>query len=201
MPSSRRGEKGRQGGVQERRRRRVHHRKAAGVVRQRARALSAGSKHRPVSIPVNKLAHLQTAFFLRQLVGFWFMMLGRWKLFELEGGAKAVAEQFFVGGHQDSFLPVWSLRLAGWFDPICEFACGALLILGLGVRYATWPLMFLLVMVTFGHQINEPTYSLSGHVWPPAAGLIAIVWLSGEKDVLSLDHLIRRLLPKKKAQE
>jgi uncharacterized membrane protein YphA (DoxX/SURF4 family) len=137
-------------------------------------------------------AHMQIAFFLRQLTGFWFFMLGRWKLFDLPGGARTVADQFFVGKYGDSFLPVWSLRAAGWFDPYAEFICGILLIIGLGVRPATWMLMGLLVMVTFGHMIDEPiTYSMTKHIFPAAIGLIGIAWLAGPRDLLSLDTAIR----------
>jgi len=136
---------------------------------------------------------MQISFFLRQLTGFWFFMLGRWKLFELPGGAKTVADQFFVDAYKDSFLPGWSLHIAGWFDPLAEFLCGILLIVGLGVRPATWVLMGLLVMVTFGHQIKEPTYSMAEHVFPAAIGLVAIAALAGPKDVLTIDTLLRPL--------
>lgn len=139
-------------------------------------------------------AHMQIAFFLRQLTGFWFFMLGRWKLFELPGGARTVADQFFVGAYKDSILPVWSLRTVGWVDPFVEFVCGLLLIFGLGVRPATWFLMGLLVMVTFGHQLKEPTYSMAEHVLPAAIGLIGVAALAGPKDVLTIDFLLRPLV-------
>lgn len=135
-------------------------------------------------------AHMQIAFFLRQLTGFWFFMLGRSKLFQ-PGGAQAFVDKFFVERYEDSFLPLWSLRMAGWFDPFAEFICGILLILGLGVRPATWVLMGLLVMVMFGHQINEPTYSIAEHVFPAAIGLIGVAWLAGPRDLLSLDTVFR----------
>ncbi|RMH27832.1 MAG: DoxX family membrane protein [Planctomycetota bacterium] len=143
------------------------------------------------ALELSRTAHLQIAFFLRQLGGWWFFMLGRWKLFELDGGARAVAERFFVEPYQDTFLPVWALRAAGWFDPLAEFACGLMLIFGVGVRPATWVLMGLLVMVTFGHQLKEPTYALSDHVLPAALLLIGIAALAGPKDALTLGALAR----------
>ncbi len=146
---------------------------------------------------LSKHAHIQIAFFSRQLVGWWFFMLGRWKLFELEGGAKTVAEQFFVGQYQDSFLPGWSLRIAGYFDPWAEFLGGICLIIGLGVRAWTWVLMGLLVMVTFGHQIKEATYAIDAHVLPAALLLIIVAALAGPKDLLCLDRVVERFLPKK----
>lgn len=145
------------------------------------------------AMELSRSAHLQIAFFTRQLAGWWFFMLGRWKLFELDGGARSVAGRFFVGQYEDTFLPIWSLRAAGWFDPIAEFICGLMLILGVGVRLATWILMGLLVMVTFGHQLKEATYSLSGHVLPAALLLVAVAALAGPRDVLTIDFFLRPL--------
>lgn len=144
-------------------------------------------------LELSRSAHLQIAFFLRQLTGFWFFMVGRWKIFDLPGGARTVADQFFVDAYRDTFLPVWALRAAGWVDPFAELICGAMLIIGFGVRPATWILMGLLVMVTFGHQLKEPTYSLAEHVFPAALGLIGVAALAGPKDAITLDFIFRPL--------
>jgi len=50
--------------------------------------------------------------------------------------------------------------------------------------------MGLLVMVTFGHMIDKPTYSMAEHIFPAAIGLIGIAWLAGPRDLLSLDTAI-----------
>ena len=66
-----------------------------------------------------------------------------------------------------------------------------MLIFGLGVRLATWVLMGLLVMVTFGHQLKDATYGLGEYVLPAALLLIGIAALTGPKDVLTFDVFIR----------
>ena len=142
-------------------------------------------------------AHLQIAFFLRQLIGWWFFMLGYFKVFLVPGGVSQFTQNGFVDSYADSFLPAWSLHIAGYFDALGEVGCGAMLILGLGVRPATWILMAILVMVTFGHQINNPTYPLGDHVLGPAIGLVGIAILAGSRDRLALDRLI---LPKDKPE-
>jgi len=146
---------------------------------------------------LSRHAHIQVAFFSRQLAGWWFFMLGRWKLFELDGGAHTVAEQFFVGQYKESFLPGWSLRMAGYFDPWAEFLGGLCLIIGLGVRVWSWTLMGLLVMVTFGHQLKDATYGMGEHVLPAALLLIIVAALAGPKDLLCLDRALSRLVHKK----
>lgn len=148
---------------------------------------------------LTRAAHMQIAFFSRVLVGLWFFMLGRWKVFGFEGGPGAFANQVFVEAYADTFLPAALLRLAGWMTPLAELICGLCLVLGLFTRTATWILMGLLVMVTFGHQLKEPTYSLAGHVLPAAVGLAAIAALAGPNDVLSLDHAFDRMLRKRRA--
>ncbi len=145
------------------------------------------------------LAHVQVVFFLRQLIGFWFFMLGRWKVFDAheENGANMIVEMF--RDHKaGTWIPEWMLVAGGYFDMYAEFLCGLMLIFGLGVRAATWILMALLVMVTFGHQAQNATYGLGDHVMPAALGLVGIAILAGPGDKISLDHALRILLNKRK---
>ena len=115
-------------------------------------------------------------------------MLGRFKLFD--AGTASIVEDAFVKGYADSWIPEWALRLGGNFDVYAEYFCGLMLIVGFQVRLAVWLLMALLVMVTFGHQIKEPTFAMGPRVFPPAMGLVGIALLySRERDVLSIDAL------------
>lgn len=137
---------------------------------------------------ITPLGHAQAVFFLRQLVGWRFFMLGRFKLFD--AGTASIVEDAFVKGYAGSWIPEWALRLGGYFDVYAEYLCGLLLIVGFQVRLAVWLLMALLVMVTFGHQIKEPTFAMGPRVFPPAMGLVGIALLfSPQRDVLSIDAL------------
>ncbi|MBA4039091.1 MAG: hypothetical protein C0468_01950 [Planctomyces sp.] len=141
---------------------------------------------------ISPVGHAQAVFFLRQLVGWWFFMLGRFKLFD--AGTAAIVEEAFVKGYSGGWIPEFALRLGGYFDVYAEFLCGLMLILGFRVRLAVWLLMALLVMVTFGHQVKEATFAMGPRVFPPAMGLVGIALLyTPARDVLSVDALTARL--------
>ena len=111
--------------------------------------------------------------FARLVLGLIFFMAGFWKVFQL--GPLEHARKYFLP-FADTFLPVWSLWLAGATIPIIELIAGALLLLGLRVREALFALGGVLVIVTFGHLLHEPLFNFSGHVIPRLALLLFLSW-------------------------
>lgn len=116
-------------------------------------------------------------------------MAGVWKVFQL--GPLEHARKYFLP-FADTFLPVWSLWLAGVTIPLIELIAGALIILGLRTRVALVALGFVLVIVTFGHLLQQPLYDLTGHVIPRLGLLLFILWCPREHDRFSFDYLLAR---------
>jgi len=127
--------------------------------------------------------------FARLVLGLIFFMAGVWKVFHL--GPLEHARKYFLP-FSDTFLPVWSLWLAGVTIPWIELIAGALVILGLRLREALIALGFVLAIVTFGHLLREPLYNLTGHVIPRLALLLFLLWCPREYDRFSVDCFLGR---------
>ncbi|HWM26159.1 MAG TPA: DoxX family protein [Chthoniobacterales bacterium] len=127
--------------------------------------------------------------FGRLVLGLIFFMAGVSKVFQL--GPLEHARKYFLP-FADTFLPVWSLWLAGVTIPLVELIAGALIILGLRTRVALIALGFVLVIVTFGHLLQQPLYDLTGHVIPRLGLLLFLLWCPREYDRFSFDYLLAR---------
>ena len=127
--------------------------------------------------------------FARLILGLIFFMAGVSKVFQL--GPLEHARKYFLP-FADTFLPVWSLWLVGVTVPFVELLAGALLLIGLRVREALIALVFVLVVVTFGHLLHEPLFNFSGHVIPRLALLLFLLWCPRDLDRFSLDAVIVR---------
>ena len=128
--------------------------------------------------------------FAREVLGFIFLMAGIYKVFEM--GPLEHARRLFVEPYTDTFLPIWSLWVAGAIVPVVELLAGALIIIGWKSRAALVALGFVLVVVTFGHLLTEPFYEFHTHVIPRLALLLFVLVMPREDDRFSLDYLLRR---------
>lgn len=128
-------------------------------------------------------------FFAREVLGFIFFMAGVYKVFQL--GPLNHARKYFLP-FSNTFLPVWSLWATGTVIPIVELLAGALLIIGLRVRDALIGLGFVLVIVTFGHLLENPLYPFHEHVIPRLALVLFVLMMPRDADRFSLDYLITR---------
>ncbi len=135
----------------------------------------------------NDSARAWAVFFARAILGLIFFMAGAWKVFTLTPAGHV--RRFFLP-FQDTFLPVWSLWIAGAVIPFIELIAGALLIAGLFARPALISLGFVLVIVTFGHLLHQPLYPFHEHVIPRLALLLVVLLMPRESDRYSLDALI-----------
>jgi thiosulfate dehydrogenase [quinone] large subunit len=127
--------------------------------------------------------------FARLVLGLIFFMAGVWKVFGL--GPIGHVQRFFLP-FQHTFLPVWSLWAVGFTIPFIELVAGALVILGLKTRYALVGLGAVLVVVTFGHLLDQPLYALHEHVIPRLALLLFVLLMPQDLDRFSLDRLLQR---------
>ena len=115
-------------------------------------------------------------------------MAGWWKCFDLT--PLAHAEGMFVLGFADSWIPEWLLWVTGTSIPVVELVCGALLILGLFRKPALIGLGIVLILVTYGHLLQEALFSPVNHIFPRTVLLIAIFALPEAEDTWSLDQVI-----------
>ncbi len=128
--------------------------------------------------------------FARMIVGILFFMAGWWKCFTLT--PMAHARGAFVEGYADTWIPallLWGLGLA---IPVVELVAGALLIIGWRTREALVTIGFILLMVTYGHTLDEPLYSIQGHILPRGLLMLIALVLPSEEDKLTVDSWLAR---------
>ena len=97
--------------------------------------------------------------FTRVMVGLLFGMSGYYKVFILT--APVHARMFFTGPYANNWMPHWLLLVTGLVIPFVELACGWLLGVGLFRRPASIVLGFLLLLVTYGHELKQPVFDIS----------------------------------------
>ncbi len=125
--------------------------------------------------------------FARLVLGLIFFMAGWYKVFQLTPSGHV--QKWFLP-YQDTFLPTWSLWAVGLAIPFIELFAGAMLLLGLRIQAALLALGGVLVVVTFGHLLNEPLYPFHEHVIPRLALLLFLLVMPRREDRFSLDHLL-----------
>ena len=128
--------------------------------------------------------------FARVLVGILFFMAGWWKCFELT--PMAHARGAFVEGYADSWIPAFLLWGLGLAIPVIELVAGALLIVGWRTREALITIGFVLLIVTYGHALDEPLYSIQSHILPRGLLMLIALVLPAEEDKLSVDSWLSR---------
>jgi len=143
----------------------------------------------PLAKAATNIDRAWAILFARLVLGLIFFMAGVMKVFRL--GPLNHARKYFLP-FSDTFLPVWSLWAMGVVIPFVELIAGAMVILGLRVRWALVALGFVLAVVTFGHLLKEPLYEFHTHVIPRLALLLFVFLLPREDDRFSLDYLVAR---------
>ncbi len=124
-------------------------------------------------------------FFVRWVLGLIFGMAGWWKVFELT--PKIHAERMFVEGFAETWIPSWLLWGLGLAIPFVELAAGALLCVGFRVREAAVAVGGVLVIVTYGHLLQQALFDTTAHIFPRLVLLTFVLVIPRERDVLTLD--------------
>ena len=130
------------------------------------------------------------SFFSRVIVGLLFGMAGYYKVFIQ--GPRAHAAQWFTVPYANTWIPHWLLLATGVTIPFVEFTAGWLLVIGLFRRPAAIVLGFVLLLVTYGHELKEPLFNVNSHIIPRFLLLIPVWILPLDADPFSLDWLLRR---------
>ena len=140
----------------------------------------------------NRWGWMWATFTVRWVLGFIFLMAGWWKCFTM--GPRAHAEQFFLSeAFRESWIPEWLLWATGTATPVVELVAGAMVCLGLGKRYAYIALGAILVMVTYGHLLENALYDITSHIFPRLVLLTFLFIAPPQHDVLSADNMIGKL--------
>lgn len=122
--------------------------------------------------------------FARWVLGLIFGMAGWWKTFTL--GPVAHAKGMFVTGFSETWIPSAALWGLGLSIPVVELIAGAMLCLGLRVRDSCIVLGVVLVIVTYGHLLQDPLYDTTAHIFPRTVLLLFVLMLSEQYDTLTL---------------
>ena len=123
------------------------------------------------------------------MLGLIFFMAGWHKCFVMTPMGHATT--YFTGPYADSWFPHSWLLVAGVTVPVVELIAGALLLVGLRVRDALVGLGFVLLLVTYGHLLKEPLFSITGHIFPRFVLLAGVTLLPAGEDRLSIDAWLR----------
>jgi uncharacterized membrane protein YphA (DoxX/SURF4 family) len=129
-------------------------------------------------------------FFARGIAGILFFMAGWWKCFELTPVEHA--RGMFVEGFADTWIPAFLLWALGLAIPVVELVAGALLIAGFRTKEALVALGFVLLIVTYGHALKEPLFSIQGHIFPRGLFVLLALALPASEDRLALDTWLTR---------
>ncbi len=129
-------------------------------------------------------------FIVRWILGLLFLMAGYWKVFVLTPAAHA--QQFFVEGFADSWIPEWLLNALGYSIPPLELAAGLLLCIGLRTREALIVVGLLLIVTTYGHALQQPLFDIDGHTFTRLALIIFLLLAPQGSDKYSVDAWLSR---------
>ncbi len=129
-------------------------------------------------------------FVARWVLGLIFFMAGWWKVMEL--GVRAHAQGMFVDGFAETWIPsalLWGLGVA---IPVVELVAGAAMCLGLRVRNSGIAIGAVLIVVTYGHLLQDALFDTTGHIFPRTVLLLFVLMVPPEQDRLGLDHWLAR---------
>lgn len=125
-------------------------------------------------------------FFMRTLLGLIFLMQGYGKVFSW--GLEGVYQNAFAS-YEETWIPIFLLKLTAYFTSYVELIGGLLLLLGLFRNWAYIALGLVLLIVSYGHGLSSPIWDLQ-HVFVRAVFLISLLLLPKEWDQLHLDRFV-----------
>ena len=127
--------------------------------------------------------------FIRALLGIIFFMQGFGKVVTI--GVFSIYGMFFKD-FESTFLPKWLIWCTAYYTSYIELVGGFLLIIGFCRKYVMYLLGLNLLVVSFGHGLQQPIWDLQ-HVIPRAILLSSLLLLPQEWDKWNVDTLFKRL--------
>ncbi len=129
-------------------------------------------------------------FFCRVMLGLIFGMAGWYKCFVMT--PLGHAETYFTVPYADNWIPHFLLLATGVAVPLVELLAGVLLVIGWRTRDALVALGAVLLLVTYGHLLKEALFSITGHIFPRTALMVATFLLPAAEDRLSVDFWLEK---------
>jgi uncharacterized membrane protein YphA (DoxX/SURF4 family) len=127
-------------------------------------------------------------FILRVILGVLFFFQGYDKVFRLKISG---VTDFFREESRHRNVPDVILRVSASLTSFIELICGALLIIGLFRTEALYVLGIDLILVSAAFSLLKPMWDMQ-LLFPRLVLLAALLYLSQDLDVLSLDALFRK---------
>ena len=122
---------------------------------------------------------------IRLVLGLVFFMQGFGKVFNI--GVENLYQNYFFQPYQDTFIPTSILKFTAYYTSFVELIAGTLLILGIFRRYSLYALATVLVIVSFGHGLLEPSWDMHDVIFRLIL-VAALLILPQEWDRFSLDR-------------
>jgi uncharacterized membrane protein YphA (DoxX/SURF4 family) len=129
--------------------------------------------------------------FARVILGLIFGMAGWGKVMRM--GVGVHAQNLFLEPFAATWIPRPLLYGLGVTIPVVELVAGWLVFAGLFRRPALISLGLVLVIVTYGHLLQDFLYEFHTHVIPRLLLLVFVLAMPADDDVLSLDNWRRRV--------
>lgn len=123
---------------------------------------------------------------LRWILGLLFLMAGYWKVFVLTPASHA--QEYFVEGFSDTWIPTWLLQILGYSIPFLELVAGLLICIGFKTREALIAVGLLLVITTYGHALQQPLFDIDGHTFTRLALVVFLLLSPAGTDRYSIDQ-------------
>ena len=127
-------------------------------------------------------------FIMRWILGLLFLMAGYWKVFVLTPAVHA--QQFFLEGFSDFWIPTWLLQFFGYGIPFLELVAGLLICIGFRTREALIAVGLLLIVTTYGHALQQPLFDIDGHTFTRLALIVFLLLVPVGNDRYSIDQLL-----------
>ncbi len=113
-------------------------------------------------------------------------MAGYWKVFVLTPASHA--QQFFLEGFSDTWIPIWLLQILGYSIPFVELVAGLLICIGFRTREALIAVGILLIVTTYGHALQQPLFDIDGHTFTRLALIVFLLLSPVGNDRYSIDQ-------------
>lgn len=126
-------------------------------------------------------------FFMRTLLGLIFLMQGYGKVFSW--GLDGVYQNAFAS-YEETWIPIFLLKLTAYFTSYVELTGGLLLLLGVFRNWVYIALGLVLLIVSYGHGLSSPIWDLQ-HVFVRAVFLITLLLVPTDWDQLHLDRFVK----------
>ena len=124
-------------------------------------------------------------FFSRWVLGLMFLMPGFFKVFT--EGPLRFARESFVESFEATWIPIWLLWALGFLFPFLELVAGFLVCIGWKVKASLAVLGSILVIVTYGHLLEDPFMDMSGEIFPLLVLVVFLLVIPRERDLLSVE--------------